>query len=65
MITLNTIRSEKMAGEFLAKKKPYKRKVQVYVKQISADPEAAFQQLCPTREAFKSTIALVRPWLWK
>ena len=51
MITLNTIRSGKMAEEFLAKKKPYKRKVQVYVKQISADPETVFQQLCPTREA--------------
>ncbi len=51
MITLNATRSERMANEFLAKKEPFKRKVQVYKRQISADPETIFTHLCPTREA--------------
>ena len=50
MTTLNTTRSQKMAQDFLAKTSPFNRKVQVYKKQFSADPEIVFPQFCPTRE---------------
>ena len=47
---MNTSRSESMAKEFLAKKRPFKRKVQVTEQVFQASPEEVFRQFCPTRE---------------
>lgn len=47
---MNTSRSEKMAKEFLAKGRPFKRKVQVTEQVFEAPPAEVFKQFCPTRE---------------
>lgn len=51
MTTLDTSRSDNMAKKFLAKKRPFKRKVQVYKREFGHSVAAVFEQLCPTREA--------------
>ena len=51
MEQMNTTRSDKIAGEFLAKNVPFKRKVQIFEKEFSASPQEVFKQLCPSREA--------------
>ncbi len=51
MTKLDTARSKKMAQEFLARGRPFKRKLQTYTKRHDCTPEMVFKQLCPTREA--------------
>ncbi len=48
---VDTTRSSRMAQGFLAKGRPFARRVQTYRRPFSAGPEAVFPQLCPTREA--------------
>ena len=48
---MDTTRSAKMAEEFLARRQPFKRKVQSYRRHYSTALETVFPQLCPTREA--------------
>jgi hypothetical protein len=48
---MDTSRSDKMVKEFLAKKTPFKRKVQTYEQTFNATPQAVFEQFCPSREA--------------
>jgi len=48
---MDTTRSEKMVREFLARKTPFKRKVQTYKRRYTVGSDAVFPQLCPTREA--------------
>lgn len=47
---MDTSRSEQMAKEFLAKGRPFKRKVQVTEQVFEASPAEVFRQFCPTRE---------------
>ena len=47
---MNTSRSQKMAKEFLAKGRPFKRQVQITKQVFEASPAEVFEQLCPTRE---------------
>lgn len=47
---MNTIKSERMAKEFLAKGQPFKRKVQITEQVFDAPPAEVFRQFCPTRE---------------
>lgn len=49
-LPMNTIKSERMAKEFLAKGQPFKRKVQITEQVFDAWPADVFKQLCPTRE---------------
>lgn len=48
---MNTERSRKITQDFLAKGRPFKRKVQVYQKVFNALPADVFNQFCPAREA--------------
>ncbi len=47
---MNTSRSEKMAKEFLAKGRPFKRKIRVTEQLFEASRADVFKQFCPTRE---------------
>ncbi|MCG8510467.1 MAG: hypothetical protein MI741_14675 [Rhodospirillales bacterium] len=47
---MDTTRSDKMAGEFLAKNQPFKRKVLTTEQRFHAPPNLVFKQFCPTRE---------------
>ncbi len=47
---MDTIRSQRMAKAFLARKQPFRRKIQVYERRLDAEAELVFPQLCPTRE---------------
>lgn len=48
---LDTTRSDAITSEFLARKVPFRRTVQVFGREYSAPAEAVFQQFCPSREA--------------
>ena len=47
---MNTIKSERMAKEFLAKGQPFKRTVRVTEQVFDAPPADVFRQFCPARE---------------
>lgn len=51
MKKVNTIRSDKIVKEFLARDIHCKRKVQIFEKKFSASPNRVFNQFCPSREA--------------
>lgn len=48
---MDTTRSKKMADEFLARRRPFKRKTQRYKTHYSVSADRVYPQLCPTREA--------------
>ena len=47
---MDTSKSEKMAEAFLAKDRPFKRKIRITEQVFEASPAEVFKQLCPTRE---------------
>lgn len=51
MPSYDTSRSDQIAADFLARGKPFQRKVQVFGREYSAPPDLLFKQLCPAREA--------------
>ncbi len=48
---LDTSRSTQMASDFLARCRPFERRVQVYERRFDASAAAVHEQLCPTCEA--------------
>lgn len=51
MEKVSTTRSDKIVKDYLARDTHYKRKVQIFEKELSAASSTVFKQLCPSREA--------------